>query len=54
MINPEYLVKAKKHLDTATKTGITLAKYGSVFTGGVLVGTICGIVLFFKIGGDPT
>ncbi len=53
MINPEYLVKAKQHLDTATKTGIKIAKYGSVFTGGVLVGTICGIVLFFKIGSDP-
>ena len=53
MINPEYFVKAKKHLNTATQTGLKIAKYGSVFTGGVLVGTICGIVLFFKIGNDP-
>jgi hypothetical protein len=53
MINPEYFVKAKQHLTAATKTGITIAKYGATFTGGVLVGTICGVVLFFKIGNDP-
>lgn len=49
MINPKYIEKTKTYLNSAGKIGIKIAKYGTVFTSGVLVGTICGVVLFFKI-----
>lgn len=42
MIKQERLQKAKT-------VAITTAKVGAIFASGVLVGTICGVVLFFKI-----
>jgi len=53
MLTPEQTEKVKKHLDTAKNIALTTIKYGVVFTSGVLVGAICGVVLFFKIGNDP-
>jgi hypothetical protein len=52
-INPEHVEKAKAAMATAQRVAIKTAKYGSVFLGGVLVGTICGVVLFFTIDKDP-
>lgn len=49
MLNWNSLKKMDKHLETAKKVGATTAKYGLTFCSGVLVGTICGVVLFFKI-----
>lgn len=40
---------SKEQLDKAKKVSLTTVKYGLAFCGGVLVGTICGVVLFFKI-----
>lgn len=39
---PERIATAK---NVTTKT----VKYGLTFFGGILVGTICGVVLFFRI-----
>lgn len=52
-IAPKHLETAKIHLNAAVQTGKTVAKVGAIFTGGVLVGAIAGIVLFFHISNDP-
>jgi hypothetical protein len=38
-----------EHLQKAKSVALTTAKFGAIFASGVLVGTICGVVLFFKI-----
>lgn len=53
MLKPEHIEQAKQHFNTAKNITLKTAKYGAVFCSGVLVGTVCGIVLFFKIGNDP-
>jgi hypothetical protein len=53
MLNDKQIEQAKKYLIEAKKTTMKCAKYGAVFGGGVLVGTICGVVLFFSISNDP-
>jgi len=52
MFKPEHIEQAKIHLDTAKKITVKSAKYGLVFCSGILVGTICGVVLFFKISNE--
>jgi Na+/glutamate symporter len=37
------------HIEKAKTIAMTTAKVGAIFASGVLVGTICGVVLFFKI-----
>lgn len=49
MLKAEHIETVKNHLNTAKKITLKTAKYGFVFCSGVLVGTICGVVLFFKI-----
>lgn len=51
-IDPKHIETAKTHLTTAKNVGLKTAKYGAIFCGGVLVGTICGVVLFFHISQD--
>lgn len=53
-INPKHIDTAKEHLTTAKNITFKVLKYGTVFGGGVLVGTVCGVVLFFHISNDPT
>ena len=52
-IDPKIIEQAKKHLNTAGKVSLKVAKYGVVFTSGILVGTIAGVVLFFTINNEP-
>lgn len=39
-------------VEKAKKTAMTACKYGATFCSGVLLGTLCGVVLFFKISED--
>ncbi len=48
-ISQEQIDKAKAILSTSKTVALKTAKYGFIFGSGVLVGTIAGIVLFFKI-----
>lgn len=52
MISEATSAKIKQHLSTAKRFTWATFKYGAVFGSGVLVGTICGVVLFFKIAED--
>lgn len=53
MLKPYQIEAIKMHLGTAKRVGIKTAKVGAIFTSGVLVGAIAGIVLFFQISNDP-
>lgn len=44
--------KLEKGLEKAQAIALKTVKYGAVFTSGVLLGTLCGFILFFKISGD--
>jgi purine-cytosine permease-like protein len=49
MFKPEHVEAAKTHLATFKNITVKTAKYGAVFCSGVFLGTVCGVVLFFKI-----
>ena len=54
MVKQEYLDKAKVAMHTTKRVLWKTAKYGTVFVSGVLVGAVCGMVLFLTIDNDPT